>query len=233
MIWPGWPAAHSRRSPGCARRPRRCPGAGRRGDPQLELVRRSRNLEAVQELAANARAGQEAAEAAAWPLEARLAALEARLRPPRRRPRAGLAGAAEATPEHEAEKPRRREARPARLRRPPVGVGSCGPQLWSCRGVPRAYWRWFSDGVQPDPACRPRPSSRRETLHAMTALSPRTRRPTPSTSWSRSSPPTTGPSTGAATPRWRPRRPASGATTGCISAGRTRSAPCTSPAPST
>jgi BMFP domain-containing protein YqiC len=45
---------------------------------KLELVRRE-ELEAVQELAANARAGQEAAEARLAVLEARLAAVEARL----------------------------------------------------------------------------------------------------------------------------------------------------------
>ena len=45
---------------------------------RLDLVRRE-ELEAVQELAANARAGQEAAEAKAGTLETRLAALEARV----------------------------------------------------------------------------------------------------------------------------------------------------------
>jgi len=45
---------------------------------RLDLVRRE-ELDAVQELAANARAGQEAAEAKAAGLEARLAALEARV----------------------------------------------------------------------------------------------------------------------------------------------------------
>jgi BMFP domain-containing protein YqiC len=45
---------------------------------RLDLVRRE-ELEAVQELAANARAGQEAAEARAGDLESRLAAIEARL----------------------------------------------------------------------------------------------------------------------------------------------------------
>lgn len=45
---------------------------------KLELVRRS-EMEAVQELAANARAGQEAAEARVTELQARLAALEARV----------------------------------------------------------------------------------------------------------------------------------------------------------
>jgi BMFP domain-containing protein YqiC len=45
---------------------------------RLDLVRRE-ELEAVQELAANARAGQEAAEARAGDLELRLAAIEARL----------------------------------------------------------------------------------------------------------------------------------------------------------
>ena len=45
---------------------------------KLDLVRRS-ELDAVQELAANARAGQETAEARALTLEARVAALEARL----------------------------------------------------------------------------------------------------------------------------------------------------------
>ena len=45
---------------------------------RLDLVRRE-ELEAVQELAANARAGQEVAEAKAGDLEARLAALEARV----------------------------------------------------------------------------------------------------------------------------------------------------------
>ena len=45
---------------------------------RLDLVRRE-ELEAIQELAANARAGQEAAEARAGDLDARLAALEARV----------------------------------------------------------------------------------------------------------------------------------------------------------
>jgi BMFP domain-containing protein YqiC len=45
---------------------------------KLELVRRS-DMEAVQELAANARAGQEAAEARVAGLEARLTALEERV----------------------------------------------------------------------------------------------------------------------------------------------------------
>jgi BMFP domain-containing protein YqiC len=45
---------------------------------RLDLVRRE-ELEAVQELAANARTGQEAAEAKAHDLEARLAALESRV----------------------------------------------------------------------------------------------------------------------------------------------------------
>jgi BMFP domain-containing protein YqiC len=45
---------------------------------RLELVRRE-ELEAVKELAANARAGQEAAEARATALEARVAALETRV----------------------------------------------------------------------------------------------------------------------------------------------------------
>ncbi len=45
---------------------------------RLELVRRE-ELEAVKELAANARAGQEAAEATVSTLTARLAALEARV----------------------------------------------------------------------------------------------------------------------------------------------------------
>jgi BMFP domain-containing protein YqiC len=45
---------------------------------RLDLVRRE-ELEAIQELAANARAGQEAAEAKVAHLEARLAALEARV----------------------------------------------------------------------------------------------------------------------------------------------------------
>ncbi len=45
---------------------------------RLDLVRRE-ELEAIQELAANARAGQEAAEAKAGALEARLAALETRV----------------------------------------------------------------------------------------------------------------------------------------------------------
>src|ERR1700710_2742206 len=52
-----------------------------RGDEwiqRLDLVRRE-ELEAVQELAANARAGQEAAEAKVGTLESRLAALEARV----------------------------------------------------------------------------------------------------------------------------------------------------------
>jgi BMFP domain-containing protein YqiC len=46
---------------------------------RLDLVRRA-DLDAVQELAANARAGQEAAETKLLELEARLAALEARMR---------------------------------------------------------------------------------------------------------------------------------------------------------
>jgi hypothetical protein len=45
---------------------------------RLDLVRRE-ELDATQELAANARAGQEAAEARAATLESRLAALEARV----------------------------------------------------------------------------------------------------------------------------------------------------------
>jgi BMFP domain-containing protein YqiC len=45
---------------------------------RLDLVRRE-ELEAIQELAANARAGQEAAEAKVHALETRLAALEARV----------------------------------------------------------------------------------------------------------------------------------------------------------
>jgi BMFP domain-containing protein YqiC len=45
---------------------------------RLDLVRRS-ELEAVQEMAANARTGQEAAEATVATLETRLAALEARV----------------------------------------------------------------------------------------------------------------------------------------------------------
>jgi BMFP domain-containing protein YqiC len=45
---------------------------------RLDLVRRE-ELEAIQELAANARAGQEAAEAKVATLEQRLAALEARV----------------------------------------------------------------------------------------------------------------------------------------------------------
>ena len=45
---------------------------------RLDLVRRE-ELEAVQELAANARAGQEAAETKVATLESRLAALEARV----------------------------------------------------------------------------------------------------------------------------------------------------------
>jgi BMFP domain-containing protein YqiC len=45
---------------------------------RLDLVRRE-ELEAVQELAANARAGQEAAESRAATLESRLTALEARV----------------------------------------------------------------------------------------------------------------------------------------------------------
>jgi BMFP domain-containing protein YqiC len=45
---------------------------------RLDLVRRE-EMEAIQELAANARAGQEAAEAKVAALEARLAALEARV----------------------------------------------------------------------------------------------------------------------------------------------------------
>jgi BMFP domain-containing protein YqiC len=45
---------------------------------RLDLVRRE-ELEAIQELAANARAGQEAAEAKVATLESRLAALEARV----------------------------------------------------------------------------------------------------------------------------------------------------------
>jgi hypothetical protein len=45
---------------------------------RLDLVRRE-ELDAIQEVAANARAGQEAAEAKVGALEARLAALEARV----------------------------------------------------------------------------------------------------------------------------------------------------------
>ena len=45
---------------------------------RLDLVRRE-EMEAVQEMAANARAGQEAAESRAAELEARLAALETRV----------------------------------------------------------------------------------------------------------------------------------------------------------
>ena len=45
---------------------------------RLDLVRRE-ELEAMQEMAANARTGQEAAEAKATALESRLAALEARV----------------------------------------------------------------------------------------------------------------------------------------------------------
>ncbi|HEX3573750.1 MAG TPA: accessory factor UbiK family protein [Rhodopila sp.] len=45
---------------------------------RLDLVRRD-ELEAIQEIAANARAGQEAADAKVGALEARLAALEARV----------------------------------------------------------------------------------------------------------------------------------------------------------
>jgi BMFP domain-containing protein YqiC len=45
---------------------------------RLDLVRRE-EMEAIQELAANARSGQEAAEAKVAALEARLAALEARV----------------------------------------------------------------------------------------------------------------------------------------------------------
>jgi BMFP domain-containing protein YqiC len=45
---------------------------------RLDLVRRE-EMEAIQELAANARAGQEAAETRATTLEARLTALEARV----------------------------------------------------------------------------------------------------------------------------------------------------------
>jgi BMFP domain-containing protein YqiC len=45
---------------------------------RLDLVRRE-ELEAIQELASNARAGQEVAEAKAHDLEARLSALEARV----------------------------------------------------------------------------------------------------------------------------------------------------------
>ncbi len=45
---------------------------------RLDLVRRE-ELEAIQELAANARAGQEAAESKVATLESRLAALEARV----------------------------------------------------------------------------------------------------------------------------------------------------------
>ncbi len=45
---------------------------------RFDLVRRS-ELDAVQELAANARAGQEAAEQQAGQLQARLAAMEARI----------------------------------------------------------------------------------------------------------------------------------------------------------
>jgi BMFP domain-containing protein YqiC len=47
---------------------------------RLDLVRKS-ELDAVRELAANARAGQEAAESRIAMLEARIAALEARLNP--------------------------------------------------------------------------------------------------------------------------------------------------------
>ncbi len=47
---------------------------------KLDLVRRE-EMEAVQEMAANARAGQEAAEARLVALEARIAALEAAQRP--------------------------------------------------------------------------------------------------------------------------------------------------------
>ncbi|MEJ1976068.1 MAG: accessory factor UbiK family protein [Acetobacteraceae bacterium] len=47
----------------------------------LDLVKRE-DMEAVQELAANARAGQEAAEARLAALEARLAALETAQQPP-------------------------------------------------------------------------------------------------------------------------------------------------------
>ncbi len=69
----------------------------------------------------------------------------------------------------------------------------------------------------------------------MPALDQHTRSspPTRSTSWSRSSAATNGRSTDAPTPRWPPKRPASGATTASTSPGRARSAPCTSPAPST
>jgi len=47
---------------------------------RLDLVRRE-ELDAITELAANARAGQEAAEARMATLEARIAALEARMEP--------------------------------------------------------------------------------------------------------------------------------------------------------
>ena len=52
----------------------------------LDLVKRE-DMEAVQEMAANARAGQEAAEARLAALEARIAALEAAHEPP---PAAGV-----------------------------------------------------------------------------------------------------------------------------------------------
>lgn len=58
---------------------------------KLDLVRRD-ELDAVAELAANARAGQEAAEARLAELAARVAALEARLEAPARAAPAGGGG---------------------------------------------------------------------------------------------------------------------------------------------
>jgi BMFP domain-containing protein YqiC len=55
----------------------------------LDLVRRS-ELDAVQELAANARAGQEAAESLVTALEARVAALESRCAALETKPTGGL-----------------------------------------------------------------------------------------------------------------------------------------------
>jgi BMFP domain-containing protein YqiC len=55
----------------------------------LDLVRRS-ELDAVQELAANARAGQEAAESLVTALEARVAALESRCAALEAKPTGGL-----------------------------------------------------------------------------------------------------------------------------------------------
>jgi BMFP domain-containing protein YqiC len=64
---------------------------------RLELVRRE-ELDAVTELAANARAGQEAAEAKIAALEARVAALEARVEAPEAGGGGGAAAASEGGP---------------------------------------------------------------------------------------------------------------------------------------